>query len=1111
MEHKINVDKNNRMSVVFQELNKMREDPERCDFRILVGSEKILAHRNILSANSKYFEAMFTHNTKEKQSGEVTLKEVDQVCVKKCVDYMYSFEISSSYEKLGDLLHVATMMQLHEVCDGIIELLEENLDSESYCVTKKLSSMFSLKSLEEKCDEFVLENFEEISKLDDFNGLGQMEVAKMIESMKLKASEEVKLTALLSWIKFDSDDRSKYANNLIGLVELSKVSLGYRRHLIENEPMIRENNKCLAWFSISVMDSVKIKPTKVVEQTANTEAIVVFDRNSDHLQCFNPTDKSWTQMQEMNQEIKRYFFSAVTAGDFIYVLMKDKKVYKIQYLDKDANWEKMTDMLEDHGRCPPAVVYKNWIYVIGGHAWRETATVEKYDLDLNVWTKCHDKLQPTKWSEVVSFQDKIYSFGGFSTGQWIDAVDQLDPETGNWTTIGHMNNARGYVSAVELGEEIYVLGGFTDKHQHFHTAEQYTTHEDKWKSLQSMLIPRSWFRTFAIQGDIFAVGGYNSSPGSLEKYNIDESKWEMIKIPKGVKLKIKESVKIQLNCFVGKFSLILFYKLYKMEHKINIDKNNRMSVVFQELNKMRKDPERCDFKILVGSEKILAHRNILSANSKYFEAMLTHNTKEKQSGEVTLVEVDQVCVKKCVDYMYSFEISSSYEKLGDLLHVATMMQLHEICDGIIELLEENLDPKSYFVTKKLSIMYNLKSLEEKSDEFAIENFEEISKLKDFNDLGQMEVAKMIESEKLKASEEVKLRSVLSWIKFDSDDRSKYANDLIRLVELFKVSLGCRRHLIENEPIINKSFDLLSRFSISVMDSLNVKPIKLMETATNAEAIVVFDRNTGHLQCLNPTDKCWTQMQEMNQEMKNGFFSAVTSGDFIYVLMEDKSVYRMNYSDKDANWEKMTDMLESHGSNPPAVIYKNWIYVIGGYNGCETATVEKYNLNLNVWVKCHDKLQPTKWSEVIAYQNKIYSFGGCSSDRYIDAVDQLDLETGNWTTIGHMTNARGYVSPVALGEKIYALGGFTDKHQYFNTAEQYNPNENKWKSLQSMLIPRSRFRTFAIQGEVYAVGGYSSSPGSLETYDIAENKWEMIEIPEGVKLNIKEAVKIQLKN
>ncbi|XP_077976155.1 kelch-like protein 7 [Styela clava] len=544
-----------------------------------------------------------------------------------------------------------------------------------------------------------------------------------------------------------------------------------------------------------------------------------------------------------------------------------------------------------------------------------------------------------------------------------------------------------------------------------------------------------------------------------------------------------------------------------MEHKIKIDKNNRMSVVFQELNKMREDPVRCDFKILVGSEKILAHRNILSANSKYFEAMFTHNTEEKKSGEVTLKEVDQVCVKNCVDYMYSCEISSPYEKLGDLLHVATMMQLHEVCHGIIELLEENLDPESYFVTKKLSSMYNLKSLEERCEEFVLENFEEISKLEDFNDLGQIEVAKMIESKKLKASEDVKLHSALCWIKFNSDDRSKYANDLIGLVELSKVSLGYRRHLIESEPIIQENKDLLVRLSISVMDSVNIKPIKLRKQTTNTEAIVVFDEIFGHLQCFNPSDKSWTQMQEMNQEMKKGRFSAVTAGDFIYVLMKDKSVYRIKYSDKNANWERMADMLESHESSPPADVYKNWIYVIGGHNTCETATVEKYDLDLNVWAKCHDKLQPTKSSEVIAFKNKIYSFGGCSSDGYLDAVDQLDPETGNWTTVGHMTSARGYVSSVNAGEEIYVLGGYTGKD--LNTVDLYNPQQNEWKSLKEMLLPRGWFRTFAIQSEIYAVGGWPTSTNSLERYKIDEDKWEMIEIPEGVKLGIKESVKIQL--
>nr|XP_039264300.1 kelch-like protein 3 [Styela clava] len=230
MELEINCDKNTRIWRLFQRLDRLRKDEDRCDVLIEIGSDEILAHKNVLSANSDYFDKMFAHDTKEKQSGICEMKEVDAFRVKKCVDHMYSCEIGAPFENLGDLLHVATLLQLDEVYSGIVELLEVNLSSESLFEIKKISKMFNLT------------NLEEISKVADFGFLDKQEIVNMIKSKKLEVSENVKLSAVFNWIRFDSKSRKKFADDLIGLVDLSKLSLGYRRHVIANGDIVRK--KC---------------------------------------------------------------------------------------------------------------------------------------------------------------------------------------------------------------------------------------------------------------------------------------------------------------------------------------------------------------------------------------------------------------------------------------------------------------------------------------------------------------------------------------------------------------------------------------------------------------------------------------------------------------------------------------------------------------------------------------------------------------------------------------------------------------------------------------------------------------------------------------------------
>ncbi|XP_077968316.1 kelch-like protein 2 [Styela clava] len=100
--------------------------------------------------------------------------------------------------------------------------------------------------------------------------------------------------------------------------------------------------------------------------------------------------------------------------------------------------------------------------------------------------------------------------------------------------------------------------------------------------------------------------------------------------------------------------------------------------------------------IKAGSEEIPVHKNIVSASSDYFKAMLSHENVGTKSGVVEIKEFDGVCVKKCVDFIYTGDAYVAKEKRETLMDVAHMMQLQRICDSIAIFLEDDLDPRSFF-------------------------------------------------------------------------------------------------------------------------------------------------------------------------------------------------------------------------------------------------------------------------------------------------------------------------------------------------------------------------------------------------------------------------------
>nr|XP_039264296.1 kelch-like protein 1 [Styela clava] len=174
---------------------------------------------------------------------------------------------------------------------------------------------------------------------------------------------------------------------------------------------------------------------------------------------------------------------------------------------------------------------------------------------------------------------------------------------------------------------------------------------------------------------------------------------------------------------------------------------------------------------------------------------------------------------------------------------------------------------------------------------------------------------------------------------------------------------------------------------------------------------------------------------------------------------------------------------------------------------DITAVERYDPNSNIWTS--NISQPIEAPGLAVFQNKIYCFGGYYFGQFLNIVNQLDAEADVWKTVGHMHVAKSYTAVVTVGESIYILGRLVEGLESIKAVWRFDPISNNWQSLSPMLTSRYSFNAFAIQGYIYAVGGWDSSD-SLEKYNIAEDKWELIETPERMELDVMNSVKIKLK-
>uniref|UniRef100_A0A7E4WA47 BTB domain-containing protein n=1 Tax=Panagrellus redivivus TaxID=6233 RepID=A0A7E4WA47_PANRE len=133
----------------------MQFGDQNCDMKFVIGNGSISAHKAFMSLISPVFAAMFTHNTKEAQTGVINITDFDCSTVKAVIDLLYSRLFKpKSYKEVMEVLRFAEKYIINAAVDRLEKWLTHNVTPENFNAIVEYAWNHSSDKLKDVCARY---------------------------------------------------------------------------------------------------------------------------------------------------------------------------------------------------------------------------------------------------------------------------------------------------------------------------------------------------------------------------------------------------------------------------------------------------------------------------------------------------------------------------------------------------------------------------------------------------------------------------------------------------------------------------------------------------------------------------------------------------------------------------------------------------------------------------------------------------------------------------------------------------------------------------------------------------------------------------------------------
>ncbi|ESO84521.1 hypothetical protein LOTGIDRAFT_131914, partial [Lottia gigantea] len=192
----------------------------KCDIKLKCGNANFKAHREVLSAASDYFSAMFSHNMKEKEQDVIELKGISPAGISVILDYFYHGFVTIEPTNIEDILEAARFFQVEWLVEVCCKFLVHHLGLDNYTEVLTLSDKYFLGDLRWDIFRFLGNNLPELAKTPTFFENLSLELLSSFlkEDVYIDTTEDYLLYICHKWVKADLEKREAYLLPLLRLI-----------------------------------------------------------------------------------------------------------------------------------------------------------------------------------------------------------------------------------------------------------------------------------------------------------------------------------------------------------------------------------------------------------------------------------------------------------------------------------------------------------------------------------------------------------------------------------------------------------------------------------------------------------------------------------------------------------------------------------------------------------------------------------------------------------------------------------------------------------------------------------------------------------------------------